>query len=430
MTEITKRNEESQSGAWVLYDADCSVCVALKNRFARVLSRHGFELAALQANWVSDRVGLGEGEAPKEMGVITNDDVYLGGPDALRHILGRIWWASPIAILTRLPLVSSGFDVAYRGFARRRHCLEGQCSIDSGLQASQPVLPLRWMPVVMLAIVGMSCWGVLEPWARMWLLAFFVYAFSKTLVLHSLASRGRCWLHGRKVGFALAWPGMDPRPFLQPMGSPEPARHLEWLAALGKTALGALLLWCVARSAWPEYPLLAGWLGMIGAIFMLHFGGFHLLALYWKGRGVDVSPIMRVPILATSVAEFWGTRWNRAFRYLAHTFVFVPGYRRLGRIGVALLVFAASGLIHELVISLPAGGGYGGPTLFFLIQFAGLHLQRSAFSRGYGLDRGGPGWLLTMLVVVGPVPLLFHPPFVEQVFLPFMQVCHAIQGGA
>ena len=30
------------------------------------------------------------------------------------------------------------------------------------------------------------------------------------------------------------------------------------------------------------------------------------------------------------------------------------------------------------------------------------------------------GWLWTLLAVVGPLPLLFHGPFLERVILPFL----------
>jgi hypothetical protein len=51
--------------------------------------------------------------------------------------------------------------------------------------------------------------------------------------------------------------------------------------------------------------------------------------------------------------------------------------------------------------------------------------ERSRFSEAPSVGRGWRGWLFTMIVVVGPVYLLFHPPFVENVIVPFMKACGA-----
>ena len=48
----------------------------------------------------------------------------------------------------------------------------------------------------------------------------------------------------------------------------------EWIVASMKTFLGATLIWVVARTESAVNPLLAGWLGMVGLIFVLHFGTF------------------------------------------------------------------------------------------------------------------------------------------------------------
>jgi len=89
-------------------------------------------------------------------------------------------------------------------------------------------------------------------------------------------------------------------------------------------------------------------------------------------------------------------------------------------------VFLASGLIHDLVISLPAHGGYGLPTGYFILQGLGITLERSAAGRRLGLQRGFPGWLFMFVVAAGPAFWLFHPPFVLRVILPFMHAIRAL----
>jgi hypothetical protein len=164
---------------------------------------------------------------------------------------------------------------------------------------------------------------------------------------------------------------------------------------------------------------------MVGAVLMLHFGLFHLLSCAWRAGGVGARPLMQHPWAAAGVGEFWGRRWNTAFRDLTHRFLFRPLTPVLGPVGAVAAGFVMSGLVHDLVISVPAGGGYGGPTLFFLLQIPALLLERSRVGRTLGLGRGVRGWLFTMLVLLAPAPLLFHPPFVDDVVVPFMRALRA-----
>ena len=111
--------------------------------------------------------------------------------------------------------------------------------------------------------------------------------------------------------------------------------------------------------------MLVGWCGLIGIAFMLHFGLFHLLSCFWRSLGVNAPPLMNHPWAATSVSEFWGKRWNLAFRDLTHRFLFRPLTSRLGpRWGVAA-VFGFSGLVHDLVISISFGRRLRPPDVFF-----------------------------------------------------------------
>lgn len=173
-------------------------------------------------------------------------------------------------------------------------------------------------------------------------------------------------------------------------------------------------------------PLLAGWCGLLGLIFLLHFGTFHLLALGWQRLGVNARPLMRAPVLSASLGEFWGKRWNSAFSQLAYDLVFRPALRHSSTAGATTVVFLLSGLVHELVISIPARGGYGLPTLYFLLQAAGVLIERSRAGRRLGLRHGFAGWIFTVTFTAGPVFWLFHPPFIHRVILPFLQAIHAL----
>jgi len=89
-------------------------------------------------------------------------------------------------------------------------------------------------------------------------------------------------------------------------------------------------------------------------------------------------------------------------------------------------VFLMSGLIHDLVISFPAGAGYGLPTAYFILQAAGLYVERSGRGKAWGLGHGTLGWLFTLMVAAGPAFWLFHPWFVVRVVLPFLKVMRAV----
>jgi alginate O-acetyltransferase complex protein AlgI len=165
---------------------------------------------------------------------------------------------------------------------------------------------------------------------------------------------------------------------------------------------------------------------MWGLILLLHFGSFEVVALFWQRLGVNATPIMSSPLRSTSLGEFWGNRWNLGFRQFSHDLIFLPLQRSLGAGAAGFLVFIVSGLIHEAVISLPAGGGYGLPTSYFALQGAGVALERSALGKRLALRQGWRGWLFTAAFTAVPVFVLFHPWFVRRVIIPFLEAIHAL----
>ena len=284
---------------------------------------------------------------------------------------------------------------------------------------------IGWLPISVLPLTAIACGNLLPPWGFMWTLSFAIYLSLKWLTWWRARSRiaHSAW---RSAAYLLAWPGMDADAFLDASQRVLPPPPTTWLWATFKAALGGILLWVVARSIPQSEPLLRGWLGMLGLILLLHFGTFQIISLLWQSLGVKAEPIMSAPLRSTSLGEFWGKRWNLGFRQLAHELIFRPLHRPLGVQVAGFLVFVVSGLIHDLVISLPARGGYGLPTLYFLLQGTGVTIERSKFGKRLGLGQGVRGWCFMVVFLTAPVFWLFHPWFVLRVILPFMQAIHAL----
>jgi alginate O-acetyltransferase complex protein AlgI len=284
---------------------------------------------------------------------------------------------------------------------------------------------ISWLPIVVLPLAAISRRNLMPPWAFMWTLSFAIFFSLKWLTWWKARTQvpHPTW---RSIAYLLAWPGMDAAAFLDAKQRLPSPRFTTWIWATLETALGAVLMWIVARSFPRSAPLLRGWTGMLGLILLLHFGSFQLIALAWQTLGVNAKPIMSAPLRATSLAEFWGKRWNLGFRQLSYELIFRPLHRTLGVEAAGLLVFVVSGLIHDLVISLPARAGYGLPTAYFLLQGTGVTIEHSGFGKQLGLGRGARGWLFMAVFIMGPVFWLFHPWFVQGVIIPFMQAIHAL----
>jgi Membrane bound O-acyl transferase family len=264
------------------------------------------------------------------------------------------------------------------------------------------------------------------PWAGMWLVAGAIFHGAKWMTWRDAVRAGVARSRARTVGWFLLWPGMDARAFFDEARRPAPPDLPEACLAVGKTAVGAAVLWDLARLAPSDDPLLRGWIGLLGTAWFLLFGLFHVLSVAWRVAGVDAPPIFRAPVFATSLGDFWGNRWNLAFRDLARRAMFGPLRRATGTPVAILVVFAVSGVAHDLVLSVPARGGYGLGTAYFLLQAAGLAFARSRAGRALGVRRGLCGWLYATAFTALPAPLLFHPPFVTAVYEPFLRVIGAL----
>src|SRR5262249_9807954 len=130
---------------------------------------------------------------------------------------------------------------------------------------------------------------------------------------------------GRTIAFFFATPSMDARGILHSRGSAKPQAAGEGGYGIRNIVCGAAMVWGLAPfvAVGMNHQMLATWIGMIGAILMLHSGASHLLALM-----TGSEPLMNRPIRAATLAEFWGRRWNRGFSRPARELVFAPLVRR------------------------------------------------------------------------------------------------------
>ena len=412
---------------WLLYDGNCRFCLGMVKRWRGTLEARGFGFASLHEGWVAERLGLSGVELLSEMRVLCGSGRVLGGVDAFVFLWSKVWWCWPLWLLAHIPGVRSAIGFVYRRVAANRHCLNGSCSVHAtSRRPSSSWVFGGCLPLVVLTAMAFALRNRLpEAWMFMWALAFALFFGCKWLTFWRGLGRGGAIGVRGGLGYLLLWPGMDVRPFMADAPRAESPLAGEWFSAALKTALGAAVLWWLSPMV--SDPVLAGWCGLGGLMLSLHFGIFHLLALVWRCGGVPVEPIMNSPATATSLSLFWSERWNRGFNELVHIFLFRTTYRKIGVTGAMFLVFLASGLVHDLVISVPARACYGLPTAYFLLQGVGVLFERTATARSVGLNRGVAGWLYMAAFTLFPAAaLLFPPDFIRNVINPFLKVMGAL----
>ncbi len=212
--------------------------------------------------------------------------------------------------------------------------------------------------------------------------------------------------------FSLTWFGMRPALFARPRQPdlPEGTRLLK--LGLSRFALGAafiagaIALYRATGSHWAATVLL-----LPGISLCLHFGLLNLSAGALRCVGYATGPLFKAPLLAKSLSEFWGRRWNLAFSEMTSIAVYRPLGGVIGRQPAALVAFLVSGLLHEMALSVPVRAGYGLPMLFFGVHGALTVLEKKT---------GWSSQILTILSLILPMPLLFHPPFLRAVLWPVL----------
>jgi alginate O-acetyltransferase complex protein AlgI len=298
---------------------------------------------------------------------------------------------------------------------------------------------LLWAGAIVLPVILEGKWRELAKWLLpMIALAVLGLQFSSTSPIQKLTASSLCLLFvmkgavlltyskseirrismGAYTALMTVWPGMDIRGFASRRPDMDqaslPKRFNRGLVNMLVAATGLLLL----ASYLPALsPKAATWFGLVGLLLLVHFGVSELMTVSFRLCGYRVSPLFENPLQSQSINEFWTQRWNRPFADMNRRLFLKPLINRLGRHGGVAAVFLISGVLHELAISYPAGAGWGGPFIYFMIQ-AGMALLEESYRF--------KGRLLTWLIVLGPFPLLFHEPFRLAFIYPLLALLHAL----
>eukprot|EP00929_Paragymnodinium_shiwhaense_P114300 TRINITY_DN82647_c0_g1_i1.p1 TRINITY_DN82647_c0_g1~~TRINITY_DN82647_c0_g1_i1.p1 ORF type:complete len:521 (+),score=71.57 TRINITY_DN82647_c0_g1_i1:134-1696(+) len=275
------------------------------------------------------------------------------------------------------------------------------------------------------------------PIGRMLAIIVLLFWVMKVLCISMPKSEGPKLSWFQTLVFFCVWPGMQPKNLL------ERRPGLDWWRDAGWGAFFVVLgfFWSVGiklgvDAGWSA-PV-AGLLSLPGISMLGHVGGLRLLRGALRFVGYDVEQLFVDPLLATSLSDFWGKRWNQAFsdmnRYvfvaavktaivedvqpnLPSTWARLKSKETANQLGI-FAAFVASALLHELGITCPVLAGYGGPTLYFVIQGVAVSIEKSLGEQR--LVREHPHltrmWMFAVLAV--PFPVLFVVPFRTEIALP------------
>jgi hypothetical protein len=286
---------------------------------------------------------------------------------------------------------------------------------------------VAYTPLAVLVALSFYVRSHLPPWAFM--LGFFNalllgYKWRMLVVL-----RNKEWaLHAKGIFNYLGWLGIDAEPFFTPPNVIHATPAKEWRWAFAKIALGAGLIWGLARLIPPTHVQMIGWVGVIGFMLLIHFGVAHVMTLMFYKKGINVLPFMREPMNSQSLNELWGKRWGpAAFSCLMRSILFRPLSIRFNATVAFAAVFVASGVMHELLMSVPVRGGYGIPMAYFVLQIPLYLFGGSLLARKLRIDKGLGGRIYTLSAFFIPLIMAFYlHPFFPRLLIPMMHAVHAL----
>lgn len=256
-----------------------------------------------------------------------------------------------------------------------------------------------WLVLVALIVAADFALTEYDAISRMVGICCVLLAAMKGLVYAEWAVRQNLPI-SRYLVFAILWFGMDPGTFQHRRSG------LSWkndvVIGLCLMVVGTLGAWLVWAMEWRQILLM-----FLPMSLGFHFGALRVLKGGLRAAGFPVRTLFPNLLKAQGIGDFWSRRWNVGYSQMMQRLVGRPIEAKFGANAGVMAIFLASGLLHELAITLPVRAGFGLPTLYFM-----LHGLLTLLEKMTGRQFGKIPALLTVMV---PMGLLFPPAFQTEV---------------
>jgi len=216
------------------------------------------------------------------------------------------------------------------------------------------------------------------------------------------------------------WPGMRPESFCRGPSAKEAVGDRFVTGFLFFT--GGILIQLALFFVWDDLNCdLGAYLGLLSFFLLVHLGFSEILFSLVRTSGWPVEPLFQSPLRSSSLREFWGQRWNLAFVDMNKR-LFLPLFPKNGNKSFTVFgIFIFSGLLHEVGISYPAKGGWGGPFFYFVLQ-GFLTWVEPTIPFLKSRESLKKLWIWASLLI--PLPFLFPSPFLNSFIIPYFEFGH------
>jgi len=263
------------------------------------------------------------------------------------------------------------------------------------------------------------------PIGRMLIIIVGVFLVMKVLVSSVGDGPHMTWLS--TLIFMFVWPGMRTSSFLGKQSFEGSWwKDLAW----GMCFLVLGFMWCVGvktahEAGWSDST--AGLIALPGLSMIGHFGVLRLLRACLRLIGYEVEQLFVDPLLADSLRDFWGKRWNVAFSDMNRAVIVAFVRSGLTDLKVSQPVvsnlakfagFFASALLHEAGISLPVLSGYGGPSCYFVLQGFMVFVETRPSITDWQARHPIMSRILVVVAIIVPLPVCFVERFRTNIALP------------